>query len=76
MKVVRHKRPGIHNEVPVHAQIRQPVQEIFPVSISAEYFCPFDASSHDMVQSSGSIESWLPGHIEILHPFASTVKLF
>jgi hypothetical protein len=46
MKVVGHESPGIYNEVPINAQIRQPVEEIFPVLIRAEYPCPFDAPAN------------------------------
>jgi hypothetical protein len=76
MKVVRHEGPGIYNEVPIDTQIRQPVQEIFPVLIGTEYFGLLDAPSHDMMQRSRRIQSWLSRHIGTLDPFALFVKLF
>jgi hypothetical protein len=38
-------------EVPINAQIRQPVQEIIAVLIHVQYPCPFDALAHDMIQN-------------------------
>ena len=76
MKVVGQEGPGIYNESPIDAQIRQPVQEIFPVLIRAVYLCPFDAPAHDMMQRPRSIQPWLSRHTATLHPSALSVKLF
>jgi hypothetical protein len=74
MKVVGKKRPRIDTEIPLQAEISQPVQKIFTVLVCAEDGCPFDAPPHDMMQSPGRIESWLSRHIGTLHPFVPFVK--
>jgi hypothetical protein len=76
MKVVGHEGPSVYNEVPIDAQIRQSVQEIFPVLIRAEYSCPLDAPAHDMMQRFRSIQPWLSRHTATLHASALSVKLF
>jgi hypothetical protein len=76
MKMVGHETPGIGNQISIHAQMGQPFQKILPIRIHAEYLCPLDTSPHDVMQSSRSIQSRLPRHVDRVDPFISFVKLF
>jgi hypothetical protein len=69
MKVVGKEAPRIDMEIPIQAEIRQPVQKIFPVLVRPEYGRPFNAPPHDVMQSPGSVQSWLSRHIRKIRSF-------
>jgi hypothetical protein len=63
VKMVRQESPGINDECPLLAKIGKAVQKIYPVCLILEYLRSINATAHHVMQGSGSVESWLPGHL-------------
>jgi hypothetical protein len=66
MKMIRQKRPGIDDPVPILTKSFYSPQEIHPIKIVPKYLAPLNPSANHVVQGSRSIQSGLSRHGHLL----------
>jgi CheY-like chemotaxis protein len=75
VKVVGDQCPCIADGLCISENASQALQKIIPVGIVAKYRAPFNASDHDMVNGSGSVDSGFPRHETPLSAYPMVCQL-
>jgi len=66
--MVRNQAPCIANCFRLPEDLPQSFQKVIPVGIASEYRPPFNASDHDVVERTRSVDSRFPWHAAPLSP--------